>query len=203
MNPFHAIFNYLFIAGPSLLLAIFCIRRFTRGHPSSVQAKHREIEQSEQDYGIPCRTIRGERVRSKAECFIANYLNTRGIKYLYEEPFRIEKKQETIELHPDFYLPELDLLIEYWGLIHVSREYAEEMNWKMSLYHRSQIRFISIYPENVPYPFDPVDFDRMFQHKFQKVTGVALRSLAREELAAMPHYEVITRLESKRLSRST
>lgn len=134
------------------------------------------------------------------ECFIANYLNTRGIEYRYEQPFLLKKKNEAVPLYPDFYLPAFDLLMEYWGLVEVTPEYQKEMRWKMALYHRNRVRLISIYPDNISFPFDPVDFDRLFQVKFQKATGIKLEPLTREQLAKMPHYKIIPKLDSKRLS---
>jgi hypothetical protein len=172
--------------------------------PSSEKPPTEEspIELSKQDYGTPCMTIRGERVRSVAECFIANYLNTCGVEYAYEEPFLINTNSGKIKLYPDFYLPEFDLLVEYWGLVDCNSDYEQEMRWKMAHYHRNQMRFISIYPSNLLYPFDPVDFDKLFRYKFQQTTGTALRPLARENLSAMPRFRIIRQLESRRLAHS-
>jgi len=195
----HFITSHPFFVG-FLVLAMFYLPRLIRRHGSAQEGNTVPQNQAQQDYGIACRTTRGERVRSKAECFLANYLHTRGFKYLYEEPFLLKRRGKTFRIRPDFYLPEFDLLIEYWGLINIKPEYAEDMRWKMALYHGNQIRFISIYPDNMLFPFDPMDFDALFQHKFQTVTGVSLRSLTREALTGMACFEVIHRLESKRAS---
>jgi hypothetical protein len=58
------------------------------------------------------------------------------------------------------------------------------MRWKMAQFHKNEIRFISIYPENLPYPFSGCDFDRLFRYKFQKVTGIALLPAAAESLGS-------------------
>jgi hypothetical protein len=136
-----------------------------------------------QEYGVPCYTLRGERVRSFPECFIANYLHVRGINYRYEHPLVVSLGNYDKTLFPDFYLPDFDIFLEYWGLIGVSSEYEQDMRWKMEKYHRRRIRFISIYPDNLPYPFNGSDFDKLFRYKFQKVTGIALQPVASDVLA--------------------
>lgn len=62
-------------------------------------------------------TLQGEIVKSYGELQIANYLFSNGIKYEYE----IEYKYNTLNIEyqqykPDFYLPEYDIYIEYFGI---------------------------------------------------------------------------------------
>ncbi len=55
----------------------------------------------------------GTRVRSRAEALISNFLFTNKIRYIYEKTVYYNENGHTKELHPDFYLPDYDLYIEY------------------------------------------------------------------------------------------
>lgn len=62
------------------------------------------------------KTIRakdGTLVQSDGERLIAEWLQAQGIEYRYDERFRIV---EGYAIRPDFYLPEFDVHIEYWGM---------------------------------------------------------------------------------------
>ena len=98
-------------------------------------------------YGHPCITKKGEKVKSHAEKTIADYFFENNILYEYERKIpRIGK--------PDFYLTEYDVVVEYWGLINhpdikVKSKYEKSMRWKMAQYHSRGIKLISIYPRNL------------------------------------------------------
>ena len=103
-------------------------------------------------YGVVSVTKRGETVKSKAEKLIADYFYDKGIEYKYEP---------TVEAHvwwvfneklgtPDFYLPNHDVYVEYWGLVDiVPGYYRKVMRQKMYRYRKHGIRFISLYPEDL------------------------------------------------------
>ena len=59
----------------------------------------------------------GRRVRSKSEKIISDFLFKYGIRTVYEKAvYYYPNKNETITLHPDFYLPDYDCYIEHNGL---------------------------------------------------------------------------------------
>jgi hypothetical protein len=125
--------------------------------------------QEEKEYGTPSKTLRGEMVRSRAEQQIADYFTNNGIRYLYEW------KAQTNAIifkrtfaHPDFYLPDYNVYVEYWGLLGTSKEYERVMKWKMAQYHRNNIKFISLYRKNLE------NLDWVFRAKFRTVVGVDL-----------------------------
>jgi len=125
--------------------------------------------QEQNEYGTPSTTLRGENVKSRGEKQIADYFATSGIRYLYEW------KAQTNAIifkrtfaHPDFYLPDYNVYVEYWGLLGASKEYERVMKWKMAQYHRNNIRFISLYHDNLR------NLDWVFRAKFRKVVGVEL-----------------------------
>jgi len=85
------------------------------------------------------RTEDGTAVQSKGEKRIADFLASHRISYVYDERYRIAGD---ITIRPDFYLPEFDLYIEYWGMD--TPEYIENMKKKLFLYQRAGKKLISI-----------------------------------------------------------
>lgn len=62
-------------------------------------------------------TLQNERVKSYGELAIANYLIQNQVKYIYEMSYPVDTAtSEFGQYHPDFYLPEYDLYIEYFGI---------------------------------------------------------------------------------------
>ena len=128
-----------------------------------LSAFSRSSQQTKQ-YGIPTRTERGETVKSHSESIIADYFARKGIRYEYEYSISGIGK-------PDFYLPDYDLIVEFWGLVdaddeNLRKRYIKTMKWKMAQYHSRKIKFISIYPRNLS------NLDWIFQKKLETVTGL-------------------------------
>lgn len=88
----------------------------------------------------------GAVVQSQGECRIADRLAALGIAYRYDNRFRIVKGYA---IRPDFYLPEHDVYIEYWGLTG-NLDYQIGMLEKKKLYQQAGKRLISIYPRDLP-----------------------------------------------------
>jgi hypothetical protein len=87
----------------------------------------------------------GTVVQSEGERRIAEWLTSHGIAYRYDAKFRIIGE---FQIRPDFYLPELDVYIEYWGLD--TPQYKMSMFKKQMLYQQEGKRLISIYPADLP-----------------------------------------------------
>ena len=87
----------------------------------------------------------GTVVQSQGERHIAEWLTANGITYRYDSKFRIIAE---FQIRPDFYLPELDLYIEYWGLD--TPKYKMSMYKKQMLYQQEGKRLISVYPKDLP-----------------------------------------------------
>jgi hypothetical protein len=124
---------------------------------SRVQAK---------SYGVISITNRGEPVRSIGEKIIADYFHANNINYVYEA----HKFGWAI---PDFYLPDFNVYVEFWGLVNAddnwTRErYVRDMKRKMAMYYKHNIRFVSIYPDNIQ------NLDWIFRTKFRETTGYNL-----------------------------
>lgn len=62
-------------------------------------------------------TINKEEVKSYGEMDIANYLAQNSVRYIYEAPYKIDTRtSEYGQYKPDFYLPDYDIYIEYFGI---------------------------------------------------------------------------------------
>jgi len=85
----------------------------------------------------------GTLVQSDGERKIADWLSTHHIAYRYDERFRILNGHA---IRPDFYLPELDIYIEYWGMD--TADYKIGMLKKQQLYQQEGKKLISIYPRD-------------------------------------------------------
>src|SRR6266571_3508911 len=131
--------------------------------------------ESHEEYGMPSVTLTGQPVRSKAERVIADYFTRHGIAYYYEamattNDWFIFKAKIS---RPDFYLPQYNLFVEYWGLVdspdpRTRDNYIRTMRWKMAQYRNNNIRFISIYPSNLN------NLDYNFKRKFSEAMGYNL-----------------------------
>jgi len=91
------------------------------------------------------RTKDGTWVQSDGERIIAEILDSENIRYRYDERFRI---LDGYAIRPDFYLPERDLYIEYWGMN--TADYKIGMFKKQKLYQQQGKKLVSLYPEDKP-----------------------------------------------------
>ncbi|MDF7808464.1 hypothetical protein P4E94_13510 [Pontiellaceae bacterium B12219] len=87
----------------------------------------------------------GTWVQSDGERLIAEILSAANIRYRYDERFRI---LDGYAIRPDFYLPEFDIYIEYWGM--TTADYKIGMLKKQQLYQQQGKRLISLYPKDKP-----------------------------------------------------
>jgi hypothetical protein len=87
----------------------------------------------------------GTVVQSEGEKRIADWLTAHGIAYRYDAKFRIIAE---FQIRPDFYLYELDVYIEYWGLD--TPQYKMSMYKKQTLYQQEGKRLISVFPKDLP-----------------------------------------------------
>lgn len=87
----------------------------------------------------------GTWVQSDGERMICEVLTVEHISYRYDERFRI---LDGYAIRPDFYLPEFDVYIEYWGM--ETADYKIGMLKKQQLYQQQSKRLISLYPKDKP-----------------------------------------------------
>lgn len=91
----------------------------------------------------------GTWVQSDGERLICDILQAGQIRYRYDERFRI---LDGYAIRPDFYLPEFDVYIEYWGLD--TADYKIGMLKKQQLYQQQGKRLISLYPDDKPWLYE-------------------------------------------------
>ena len=91
------------------------------------------------------RTTDGTFVQSDGERRIAEWLAAHGIAYRYDDRLRIIEGRQ---IRPDFYLPEYDVYIEYWGMD--TLDYKIGMLIKQQMYQHAGKRLISLYPRDKP-----------------------------------------------------
>lgn len=110
-------------------------------------------------------TLKGETVKSYGELEIANYLFSNNIEYEYEKEYKHETiNKEYQQYYPDFYLPEYDIYIEYFGIdennevapffkvkngLSASDAYNESIKWKRKTHKENNTIMIeTFYYEN-------------------------------------------------------
>ena len=82
----------------------------------------------------------GTLVQSAGELIITDFLSSNSIVFRYDERIRII---EGMAVRPDFYLPEFDIYIEYWGMDTI--DYKIGMLKKQKLYQHEGKKLISLY----------------------------------------------------------
>ena len=85
------------------------------------------------------RTTDDVAVQSRGEKRIGDWLLQKKIEYVYDERYRIAGD---VSIRPDFYLPEFDLYIEYWGM--QEQDYLARKSEKKFLYQRAGKKLISL-----------------------------------------------------------
>ena len=74
-------------------------------------------------------------VRSRAEALISNFLYNHKIRYVYEKPIYYADNKT---LHPDFYLPDYDIYIEYNELD--TESYIQSKEFAMRIYKQKNLK---------------------------------------------------------------
>lgn len=109
----------------------------------------------------PPTTFNNETVKSYGEVDIANFLVQHGIKYIYEGSYQEDTRTEEYgQYYPDFYLPDQEIYIEYFGIdrkgkvpsyfkdkngINASKSYRRSMEWKRKVHKENGTILIECY----------------------------------------------------------
>ncbi len=138
-------------------------------------------------------TLNGERVKSYGELDIANYLYQNQVRYEYETSYKFDTNTaEYGQYHPDFYLPDYDLYIEYFGVDHsgnvadyfkkregmtATQTYQAGMEWKRKTHTAMHTSMLECYA------YEKFD-NSLLQNLEKKLKSkkVELRPLSSEEL---------------------
>ena len=111
--------------------------------------------QEYQDYlkKNPPVSLKQETMKSYGEVEIANFLYLNGIEYIYESPYKIDTRtKEFGQYKPDFYLPEYDIYIEYFGIdrngnppAYFQNDYVASIQWKRELHKTNATTMIETF----------------------------------------------------------
>jgi hypothetical protein len=143
------------------ILGIILIVLIARAQPTPQRTRS-----TPNQYGYTAVTDENIEVKSYSEKQLADYFSANNIRYEYEPDVPIYAQ-------PDFYLPDYDVYVEFWGLVdaedtYTRMNYEQQMRRKMARYHNHGYKFISIYPSNLD------NLDWVFRKKFENTTGVQL-----------------------------
>lgn len=97
-------------------------------------------------YPAEFRSDSGIYVRSLSEMCIANWLYANRIPFEYER--KVFFKDSGEYAHCDFYLPDFDVYVEFWGISN-DKSYEHYKLWKENNYKRNNIPLISFYPSDL------------------------------------------------------
>lgn len=110
-----------------------------RSPPGRMVSRRSSSELSE--HGL--RKQRGK-YKSRGEDLIAKFLKEAGLKFHYEYPIIVIDDDNKIRVwYPDFWLPEVNIVIEYFGMVN-DEQYREQMKKKTDLYRRLDIDFVGL-----------------------------------------------------------
>ncbi|HLC73760.1 MAG TPA: hypothetical protein VJH20_03950 [Candidatus Nanoarchaeia archaeon] len=97
-------------------------------------------------YWIKTETKNDIQFKSNGERDIADYFSKKKIKFIYEPKLTLKSP---IPLKPDFFLPEFDVYVEYWGRWNIDFNYKQECRIKKEQYIKGEIKLVELYPDNL------------------------------------------------------
>tara|TARA_Y100000310_G_scaffold306813_1_gene348313 strand:+ start:435 stop:1010 length:576 start_codon:yes stop_codon:yes gene_type:complete len=87
---------------------------------------------------------------------IADYFKRKNVAFEHHPTIKVERfwwkisiPFGSIKIEPDFYLPEFDVYVEYWGMINDPRYKKEQYDKKKKLYKDNDLDMLSLYPKNL------------------------------------------------------
>lgn len=138
-------------------------------------------------------TLNKERVKSYGEVDIANFLRQNGIAYQYEMAYPMDTATEEYgQYHPDFYLTDYDIYIEYFGIdengevpsyfqgkngMSPTETYQAGMRWKRNLHKKNNTKLKELYAYEKK---NETLVDRLRDHL--KKAGVNFEPLSEKEI---------------------
>lgn len=82
----------------------------------------------------------GRKVRSRAEALISNFFYNNKIRSVYEKTIYYKENDEDKTLHPDFYLPDYEVYIEYNEI--TKKSYLKSKEYTLSIYKKLGLKVI-------------------------------------------------------------
>lgn len=86
---------------------------------------------------------------SSEELFVQHYFEEKGIKYISE--YKINNLKDDIKKYRkvDFYLPRLDVYVEYFGMYNSTKVIREDYDEKVRVYVKNNLPTVILYPHEL------------------------------------------------------
>lgn len=116
----------------------FCFECWNKYHEKSVDIRITNCKDTQilDEYGnkkIKCAD--GVYVRSRAESMISDWFFNKKIRIIYEPDFFYKENGETKVLHPDFFLPDYNVYVEYCEL--TNKPYLKKREYTLNVYRQN------------------------------------------------------------------
>ncbi len=121
----------------------FCYNCWKKYKDKSIDIRIKNCSETEilDQYGnltIECDD--GRKVRSRAEALISNFFYNNRIRSVYEKTIYYQENGEDKTLHPDFYLPDYEIYIEYCEL--TNKPYLKKKEYTQKIYDKLGFKVI-------------------------------------------------------------
>ena len=121
----------------------FCYKCYTEYKDKSIDIRItncKEIKVLDKYGNLTIECDDGRRVRSRAEALISNFLYNNKIRSVYERTIYYKENGEDKTLHPDFYLPDYDVYIEYNEI--TKKSYLKSKEYTRKIYDQLGFKVI-------------------------------------------------------------
>lgn len=121
----------------------FCYKCYRKYKDRSVDIRITHCVETEilDEYGnLQYKCDDGRKVRSRAEAMISNFFFKERVRAVYEETIYYQENGEQKTLHPDFFLPDYDLYIEYNEL--TNKPYLRQKEYAQKIYDKLNKRVL-------------------------------------------------------------
>ena len=121
----------------------FCLNCWNKYKDKSIDIRItncKEIKILDQYGNLTIECDDGRKVRSRAEALISNFFYNNKIRSVYEKTIYYEEKGESKTLHPDFYLPDYELYIEYNEI--KKKSYLKSKEYTKKIYEQLGLKVI-------------------------------------------------------------
>lgn len=117
---------------------------------------------TKEKYPYSCVSEDGHPARSRGEQIIDNYLFNNNIKHVYEKV--LVSPISGAECTCDFYLPDYDVYIEFWGMEN-SKKYDEIKEYKLKIYRECNCKLFELTKDDVDLRLDYCFQKFMYRYK--------------------------------------
>ena len=119
-------------------------------------------------------TLSGLAVRTRSEKRIADFLYRQGIAFEYEKELMFNGRRYI----PDFYLPEMNIYIEFFGWSHIP-SYQNKVEEKMKIYKKSGIDCIYLFHKGSKILEEILEKELMIRKKSMTLSDKAIQEYKR------------------------